>query len=110
LSVEQEIQVFLIIQEALANIAKHSLARQALLAIRQHPQQLEVIVEDDGSGLAAMALVSLECATGSQTHLGLGIMQERAQRLGGSVAVGEREGGGTRVRLTLPINTDRGAP
>jgi two-component system nitrate/nitrite sensor histidine kinase NarX len=102
LSVEQEIQVFLIVQEALANIAKHSLARQARLMIRQRPRQLEIFVEDDGSGMAAMALLSHERASGSQTHLGLDIMRERAQRLGGNVELSEREGGGTRVRLSLP--------
>lgn len=110
LSVEQEIQVFLIVQEALANIAKHSLARQARLMIRQRPRQLEITVEDDGSGMAAMALLSHERASGSQSHLGLDIMRERAQRLGGSVELSEREGGGTRVRLTLPVGTDRGRP
>jgi two-component system, NarL family, nitrate/nitrite sensor histidine kinase NarX len=109
LSVEQEIQVFLIVQEALANIAKHSLARQARLAIRQAPHQLVILVEDDGSGMAAMALLSHERASGSQSHMGLEIMRERAQRLGGSVELSERQGGGTRVRLTLPTLADRGA-
>lgn len=108
LSVEQEIQVFLIVQEALANIAKHSLARQARLRLYQRPRQLEIVVEDDGSGLAAMALVSHERASGSQSHLGLDIMKERAQRLGGSVELSERGGGGTRVRLVLPIGGDKG--
>ncbi|MDE2296898.1 MAG: GAF domain-containing protein [Burkholderiales bacterium] len=110
LSVEQEVQVFLIVQEALANIAKHSLARQARLAIVQTPQQIEIVVEDDGSGMAAMALVSHQSASGSQSHFGTEIMQERAQRLGGSVQLSEREGGGTRVRLTLPVQRSEGMP
>ena len=108
LSVEQEVQVFLIVQEALANIAKHSLARQARLAIAQTPQQIEIVIEDDGSGMAAMALVSHQSASGSQSHFGTEIMQERAQRLGGSIQLSEREGGGTRVRLTLPVGHDTG--
>jgi two-component system nitrate/nitrite sensor histidine kinase NarX len=108
LSVEQEIQVFLIVQEALANIAKHSLARQARLSIRQAQGRIDIVVEDDGSGMAAMALLSHERASGSQSHLGLEIMRERAQRLGGSVELSEREGGGTRVRLTLPMGSGKG--
>lgn len=108
LSVEQEVQVFLIVQEALANIAKHSLARKARLAIEQTSRQIEFIVEDDGSGMAAMALVSHQSASGSQSHFGTEIMQERAQRLGGSVQLSEREGGGTRVRLTLPVGDHGG--
>jgi two-component system, NarL family, nitrate/nitrite sensor histidine kinase NarX len=105
LSVEQEIQVLLIVQEALANIAKHSLARQARLTLRQRLHDIEIVVEDDGSGLAAMALLSYERAAGSQLNFGLEIMQERARRLGGNVDLSEREGGGTRVRLTLPVAT-----
>ena len=108
LSVEQEVQVFLIVQEALANIAKHSLARQARLAIRRTPQQIEIVIEDDGSGMAAMALVSHQSASGSQSHFGTEIMQERAQRLGGTLQLSEREGGGTRVRLLLPAGIDKG--
>ena len=34
--------------------------------------------------------------------LGLGIMSERAQRLGGELTVGARPAGGTRVRLAFP--------
>lgn len=108
LSVEQEVQVFLIVQEALANVAKHSLARQARLSIVQSPHQIEIVVEDDGSGMAAMALVSHQSASGSQSHFGTKIMQDRAQRLGGSIELGEREGGGTRVRLTLPAASGKG--
>jgi two-component system, NarL family, nitrate/nitrite sensor histidine kinase NarX len=108
LSVEQEVQVFLIIREALANIAKHSLARQAHLAIRLLPQGIEFVVEDDGSGMAAMALVPHESASGSQSHFGVEIMQERALRLGGSVELSDRNGGGTRVRLTIPMGSEKG--
>jgi two-component system nitrate/nitrite sensor histidine kinase NarX len=107
LTVEQEVQVFLIVQEALANIAKHSLARRARLAILQRPHQTEILIEDDGSGMAALALVSQASAYESQTHFGTEIMQERAQRLGGSIELSERQGGGTQVRLTLPYGTDR---
>lgn len=107
MSVEQEVQVFLIVREALSNIAKHSLARQARLTIRRTAEEIEFVVEDDGSGMAAMALVPHERAAGSQSHFGLEIMQERALRLGGAVEFSEREGGGTRVRLAIPVAVAR---
>lgn len=107
LPVEQEVQVFLIVQEALANIAKHSLARQARLAIRPLAQGFEIVIEDDGSGMAAMTRVSHERASGSQSHFGIEIMQERAQRLGGSVELSERDGGGMRVRLMFPADAGK---
>lgn len=99
---EQEAQVFHIVQEALANIAKHSRARHAVLVIDRTPRGLEILIEDDGLGLAAPDVQTAESAPGS--HFGLGIMEARAQRLGARIEVGRSEGGGTRVRLVLPGN------
>lgn len=100
LSVEQEVQVFHIVQEALANIGRHAGAQQAWLTLSHSGSHLDVRVEDDGRGLIKQP------ADGS-AHFGLGIMQERAQRLGGVVAISPRSGGGTLVRLTVPYATTR---
>lgn len=98
LSVEQELQVFHVVQEALANVAKHSHARKAWVRIEAGEQQLEIMIEDDGEGLHADAV-----AQPGATHFGLEIMQERAQRLGGTLSIQQREEGGTRVRLRIPM-------
>ncbi|MDO8447339.1 MAG: ATP-binding protein [Rhodoferax sp.] len=103
---EQEVQVFHIIQEALANIAKHSMARRAVVAIDKTPQRLEFVIEDDGLGMAAPSvstIVTMATGLAASTHFGLEIMQSRAQRLGGHLEVGMKDGGGTRVRLVLPM-------
>lgn len=102
---EQEVQVFHIVQEALANIAKHSMARHAVIAIRKTAEGLEFVIEDDGLGLAAPSvstIVTTAKGLSASTHFGLEIMQSRARRLGGGLEVGENTGGGTRVRLLLP--------
>ena len=104
---EQEVQVFHIIQEALANIAKHSMARRAMVAIDKTSQRLEFLIEDDGLGMSAPSvatIVTMAKGLAPSTHFGLEIMQSRAQRLGGSIEVGRNDGGGTRVRLVLPVN------
>ena len=98
LSVEQEVQVFYIVQEALANISRHAHAKRARLYIAQTADQFEVVIEDDGEGMARKP-GQAELGT---THFGLEIMRERAQRLGGSLALAPRTGGGTQVRLTIP--------
>ncbi len=103
---EQEVQVFHIIQEALANIAKHSMAKRALVAIDRTPQQLEFLVEDDGLGMAAPSVSTIVTSAqglAAPSHFGLEIMQGRAQRLGGRLDVGLKDGGGTRVRLVIPM-------
>lgn len=103
---EQEVQVFYIVQEALANIAKHSMARRAIVSIARDHQQLEFRIEDDGLGMdepSVSTLVTLAKGLAPTNHFGLDIMQSRARRLGGSLVVGPNDGGGTRVRLLLPV-------
>lgn len=107
---QQEVQVFYIIQEALANIAKHSMARHAQVRISQTPDALEFIVEDDGLGMdepSVSTIVTSARPLVPSTHFGLDIMQSRANRLGGSMEVGSMDGVGTRVRLSIPIGTER---
>ena len=106
LSDEQEVQVFHIVQEALANIAKHSMARHAVLAIEKTPERMEFLIEDDGLGLAQRPTSG---DISKVAHLGLEIMQGRAQRLGGSIKVGVNEGGGTRVHLVIPVSPTQGS-
>lgn len=108
---EQEVQVFYIVQEALANIAKHSMARHAVVRISQTPQHLEFVIEDDGLGMdepSVSTIVTSARPLVPSTHFGLDIMQSRAQRLGGTLEVGSMDGVGTRVRLRLPAATKQG--
>lgn len=96
LAPELEAQVFHIVQEALTNVARHAAARHARLDIAtSRAGTIEVVVEDDGAGLPA--------AAPGGTHYGLEIMLERARRLGGTLEVAARDGGGTRVRLAFPM-------
>lgn len=109
LSDAQEVQVFYIVQESLANIAKHSMARHAAVIINKTPAGLEFVIEDDGLGMAApgvSTIVTTAKGLAASSHFGLEIMQSRAQRLGASLEVGDNAGGGTRVRLLLPTTTD----
>jgi two-component system nitrate/nitrite sensor histidine kinase NarX len=109
---EQEVQVFYIIQEALANIAKHSMARHAVVKISRTPQHLEFVIEDDGLGMdepSVSTIVTSARPLVPSTHFGLDIMQSRAQRLGGTLEAGSMDGVGTRVRLRIPdAKTQRG--
>jgi two-component system nitrate/nitrite sensor histidine kinase NarX len=93
---DQEAQVFHIVQEALSNVARHASAEHARLHIGTAAAgAVEIVVEDDGAGLPA--------AAAGGTHYGLEIMLERARRIGGTLEVGARQGGGTRVRLAFPL-------
>ena len=105
LSDEQEVQVFYIVQECLANTAKHSMARHVVVAIDRSPDALEFLVEDDGLGMAAPSVATIVTMAKEMTkssHFGLEIMRTRAHRIGASLDIGSNDGGGTRVRLSIP--------
>jgi len=97
LPAEIETDIFHIAQEALANIEKHSAARHTWFTFDTAPGGFEIRIEDDGVGPATN-----DEQTDDGSHFGLGIMSERAQRLGGELTVAPRPAGGTRVRLAFP--------
>lgn len=105
LSVEQEMQAFNIVQEALANIFKHSGARHARLLVRREGEACEILIEDDGSGLQEAGFAA--GGGDAVAHFGLSIMRERAQHLGGEIRIDNAPAGGTRVCLRFPITTAR---
>jgi two-component system nitrate/nitrite sensor histidine kinase NarX len=100
LTSNQEVQLFRILQEALTNIAKHAAARHAWLTIDRRSEGVEIVVEDDGHG------VPLGEPGARESHYGIEIMRRRAARLGGQIEIGQREGGGTRVRVCVPMAPD----
>lgn len=96
---DHEAQVFHIVQEALNNVARHAGAQHAWLRIGPvRAGLLAIVVEDDGAGLPAQA-----GGASQGSHYGLDIMAERARRLGGQLQVAPRAGGGTCVRLEMPM-------
>ena len=82
-----------IAQEALHNAVKHADARTVAVDARLHAGTFRLSVADDGCGIAE-----------SHPH-GYGIvgMRERAALASGHVEVTRGAGGGTRVRLELPL-------
>jgi two-component system, NarL family, nitrate/nitrite sensor histidine kinase NarX len=97
LPASQEYQVLRIVQEALANIAKHAQARHAWLRIGAQHGGIDVVVEDDGCGMAGPDTQD------TAAHYGIDIMCQRATSLGGTLDVDTRDGGGTRVHLWFPL-------
>lgn len=96
LPLEHELQVFLIVREALVNIGTHSGATAAQLTVDRSDGRYVFVVEDNGGGGCSN--------TPLEGHYGLMIMRERAARIGGEVQVESFEGLGTRVRLSFSIS------
>ena len=90
-----QVQVLHIVQEALSNVRKHARATQVWLDVQQQPQW-RFEVRDDGEGF------SPGDGPPDETHVGMRIMAERAERIGAGLDVLSRRGYGTSVVLTLP--------
>jgi two-component system nitrate/nitrite sensor histidine kinase NarX len=94
LTPDQEVQVFHIVQEALANIHKHASAQKVRVALEHRHERCRITVEDNGVGM--------DTAASPPMHFGLSIMRERAQRLRGDIEYVSRPGAGTTVILEFP--------
>lgn len=94
LSEAKEHQLFLIVQEAMANVVKHANADSCSLTIADNERQIVLNLQDNGAGFRVD-----EVKRGSY---GLSTMQERAQKLSGSTEIISKPGSGTRVRVTIP--------
>jgi two-component system nitrate/nitrite sensor histidine kinase NarX len=91
-----ELQVVRIVQEALNNARKHSDANAVRVMIRHENDEYRVLIEDDGIGFGTPA------ANGRPgEHLGLTIMRERAERIGGKLKIESDPNEGTRIHLVF---------
>jgi two-component system sensor histidine kinase UhpB len=91
---DEEIAVFRIAQEALANVARHAGASQVEVDLRTGNDGVELTVRDDGRGF--------EPAHPGGNGLGLGGMAERARLVGGELTIDSRPGSGTELSLRVP--------
>jgi two-component system sensor histidine kinase UhpB len=96
--------IYRLVQEGLTNAARHSSAARIWITVIADGQTVRVCLEDDGVGLAANGLTVDELAAGSLAHGGLGLkgMRERLANLSGTLRLGPRPGGGTRLAADIP--------
>jgi len=105
LSPVAELQVLRITQEALANVRKHAQATNVCVILRDVPRGVELSIKDDGRGFGLPPGFDLN----GSGHHGLIVMRERAEGLGGTLAVEAAPGEGTEIRVLLPAGRGRGA-
>ena len=91
------IHIYRILQEAVNNVARHSQAPKVQVRMVRDGGELRLEVEDQGVGLPA---------ANRQAGLGLIAMRERAELLGGRLALLRPSTGGTLVQLEVPIGDE----
>ena len=107
------IHVYRVLQEALSNVARHSGAERASVRLLVEPRALTLEVEDHGRGLPADITRVPPSPGGSGVAgrgLGLVAMRERAELVNGSIELLTPPGGGTVVRLKVPLSAGAEAP
>ena len=89
-----EVATYRIAQEALTNVARHAQAGLCQVRIAAQNHHLELAVRDDGRGFPA------------HYHSGVGLnsMRERAEELGGQIALTNLPAGGAEIRIELPLS------
>lgn len=89
-----EIHLYRVLQEALNNVARHSKSSHAEVRLALSPNAVVLEVEDNGIGFME---------NGNRLGMGLTSMRERAEILNGQIEFLAGHGGGSLVRLTVPV-------
>jgi signal transduction histidine kinase len=90
---EEQVELLRVVREALTNVRRHSDAEKASVLLRTEGDDLIAEVSDDGGGYEQ----TNKAGGGSRS------MRERAAALGGVLEVESERGGGTTVRLRMPL-------
>jgi NarL family two-component system sensor histidine kinase LiaS len=93
LPLNTELALFRILQEALANVAKHSRATQVDLHLVWEQSDFTLAIRDNGRGF--------DPSSAENKGFGLNSMRERAQTLGANLDVDSATGEGTRIIIQL---------
>lgn len=87
-----ELVLYRVAQESLTNAVRHAGATDVTLALRRTPAGVELQIRDDGQGLR-----------GASEGAGIRGMRERALLIGAELHLEPGPGGGTTVRLVVPV-------
>jgi signal transduction histidine kinase len=91
--------LFLLLKEAVTNVARHAHARSVSLSIGVANGELQAVLQDDGRGFDPAAL---ERGDQSDRH-GIASMRARAERLGGRLTIESSAGIGTTLSMQMSL-------
>jgi two-component system sensor histidine kinase DegS len=90
-----EVMIFRAVQELLGNASRHSQATLIKVQMDLGNDLIRVSVEDNGKGFSPETLKE-------STNLGLKLIRERAEMLGGNFEIDSASGSGARISFTVP--------
>jgi two-component system sensor histidine kinase DegS len=93
-----EVMIFRAAQELLSNVVRHADASLVKLQLDAASGEVRVSIDDNGKGFD---LKTLENSTG----MGLKVIRDRVEMLGGEIDIDSVPGQGTRVVFSVPAKT-----
>ena len=102
-SEEAQMSLYRISQEALTNIGKHAEASHVTFTVKKNTGSIAFVIEDDGKGFDTAGLKGEERW---RKGFGLNLIEERVHLLRASFDVQSLMGKGTRILLTIPIESE----
>jgi signal transduction histidine kinase len=91
---QMELQFMRILHESLANVIRHATASHVSVLLHVDQDRLSMQIHDNGRGFDPEDV--------SSERLGLRIMRERAESLGGELTIESSSGTGTMIRVDVP--------
>jgi signal transduction histidine kinase len=102
LDAELESTIYRVVQEALTNVSRHAQASKAVVSVTERGGVVQASVTDDGKGLPDASRLGPR-GDGLEGGFGMSGMRERAELVGGELELVPAQGGGTMMRLTVPL-------
>jgi signal transduction histidine kinase len=103
-SMEAQMQLFRILQEALSNARKHAQADCVWLSFeRAEGPAIRMRIRDHGQGFDPLQAGWAGTPETPDGHFGLRFMRERAEQLGGALRIEAAPGQGTCVEVEVPV-------
>lgn len=99
---EIEVTLLRVVQESLANVARHSGAGRVGVTLSYIGDMVTIDVRDDGKGF--------ETNEGQELGFGLRAMQVRVAELAGALQIESEPGRGSAISATIPAGTERRDP
>lgn len=95
------VALFRLAQEAMTNVLKHAEATEMRIQLEFAPNAIHMVIQDNGKGFDP-----IEKGDG----FGLLGMKERVKLLEGTISIESRAGGGTRVKIHIPLPEEKTTP
>lgn len=102
---EKNILIYRIIQELLNNITKHANASRVDINAIQENDRIRIFVSDNGTGFDPDSVLQAEL-NDDAAGLGLRIVEQRVDLLGGEVEICSSKDRGTTTTITIPMQME----